>query len=69
MITPYEHKIIEKVKHQMEINHAMMPDPPHEKDDIPSMFTQLSDEEFTYLTEHRYLLTILEQYSEKFNEN
>lgn len=53
----------------MEINHAMMPDPPHEKDDIPSMFTQLSDEEFTYLTEHRYLLTILEQYSEKFNEN
>ena len=63
MITPYEQAIIEKVKDQMDKNYAIMPDPLHEKDDIPSMFVQLTDEEFTYVTEHRYLLTILEQYS------
>lgn len=63
MITPYEQAIIEKVKDQMDKNDAMMPDPPHEKDNIPSIYAQLTDEEFTYVTEHRYLLTILEQYS------
>ena len=63
MITPYEQAIIEKVKDQMDKNDAMMPAPPHEKDNIPSIYAQLTDEEFTYVTEHRYLLTILEQYS------
>ena len=53
MMTPYEQAIIEKVKKQGEANIQLMHYPPHEQDNIPSLFSCLTDEEFNHFVENR----------------
>ena len=52
-MTPYEQAIIEKIKKQGEENIKLMSWPPHEQDNIPSMFSCLTNEEFDYFMANR----------------
>lgn len=61
MITQREQMIIEKVKKQREINEQLRDDPPHEQDNIPNLFSCLTDEEFDYIMKNRHLLKLLGQ--------
>ena len=61
MITQKEQTIIEKIKKQRKINEQLRDNPPHEQDNIPNLFSCLTDEEFDYFMKNRHLLELLEQ--------